>query len=26
MSECYECRKQTSVTAGTIRQDTKLDL
>jgi predicted RNA-binding Zn-ribbon protein involved in translation (DUF1610 family) len=24
--ECYECRKQTSVTAGTILQDTKLDL
>ncbi|PSG96981.1 hypothetical protein BRD56_07840 [Thermoplasmatales archaeon SW_10_69_26] len=24
--ECYACRKQTSVTAGTILQDTKLDL
>lgn len=24
--ECYECHKQTSVTAGTILQDTKLDL
>jgi predicted RNA-binding Zn-ribbon protein involved in translation (DUF1610 family) len=24
--ECYECRKQTSVTAGTILQDTKLNL
>lgn len=24
--ECYECGKQTSVTAGTILQDTKLDL
>jgi predicted RNA-binding Zn-ribbon protein involved in translation (DUF1610 family)/transposase-like protein len=24
--ECYQCHKQTSVTAGTILQDTKLDL